>query len=193
MAQNFDSQLASDNVANIQMFAKIKKHGENVANIAVLIGYELKTSDTELDLLKQSALLHDYGKYYIPLNILLKPSKLTFEEMEKMKKHAYYGYRYANYKDFNKDIADCILCHHENYDGTGYYGLKGNQIPLCSRIIRIVDVYDALTSNRAYRQALNPTKALDIMEKEKSNFDKDIYNLFINKVSNKIHNSAIFG
>lgn len=193
MAQNFDSQLASDNVANIQMFAKIKKHGENVANIAVLIGYELKTSDTELDLLKQSALLHDYGKYYIPLNILLKPSKLTFEEMEIMKKHTYYGYRYANYKGFNKDIADCILCHHENYNGTGYYGIKGCYIPLCSRIIRIVDVYDALTSNRAYRQALSPLKAIEIMNKEKNNFDKDIYKIFISNIVNRINSSEKFG
>lgn len=171
----------------------IKIHCSNVTNLSLMIAKEMNFKNEYKDKLVLVALLHDYGKYYIPENILFKPTKLTSKEMEKMKKHAYYGYRYANYKDFNKDIADCILCHHENYDGTGYYGLKGNQIPLCSRIIRIVDVYDALTSNRAYRQALNPTKALDIMEKEKSNFDKDIYNLFINKVSNKIHNSAIFG
>lgn len=171
----------------------IKIHCSNVTNLSLMLAKEMNLTSEYKDKLIIVALLHDYGKYYISEDILFKPTKLTFKEMEIMKKHTYYGYRYANYKGFNKDIADCILCHHENYNGTGYYGIKGCYIPLCSRIIRIIDVYDALTSNRAYRQALSPLKAIEIMNKEKNNFDKDIYKIFISNIVNRINSSEKFG
>lgn len=165
-----------------KIFNDIKKHSSNVTNLSKLIGKELKIDNKELNVLIQAALLHDYGKYYVPRGVLLKPSKLTFEEMIIMKKHAYYGYKIAISKNYSKDIADCILYHHENYDGTGYYGVKGDFIPLCSRIIRIADVYDALTSDRTYRNALSKEKALKIMDNEKMYYDKNIYELFINNI-----------
>lgn len=182
MELNYDNHLPlNSHGTNAQIFMNIRKHGQNVADIAMMIGNELKMNDVDLEILNQSALLHDYGKYYIPTKILLKPSKLTFEEMHIMKKHVYYGSKIAISKCHSEDISRNILYHHENYDGTGYYGVRGEYIPLYSRIIKIADVYEALTSERPYRKALSKEKALEIMDSENNNFDKIIYELFIKK------------
>ncbi len=171
----------NDYTISKQIFISIKQHGKKVAEISTIIGNELKMNDIDLEKLNQSALLHDYGKYYIPQNILLKPSKLTYDEMIIMRKHAYYGSKVAINKNYSKDITDSILYHHENYDGTGYYGVKGEFIPLISRIIRIADVYDALTGDRPYRKALKKEDAVETMKKEKEKYDSNLLNLFINK------------
>lgn len=183
MVENLEIKkiLVSESEIDYKIFADIKEHCSRVTKLSMLIGKKLELRDNELETLKNSALLHDYGKYYIPRNILLKPSKLTIGEMRVMKKHAYYGSKFAASKHYKKDISTCILYHHENYDGTGYYGVKGDFIPLCSRIIRIADVYDALTSDRPYRKALNINETLEVLDSEKKNFDRNIYELFIKK------------
>ena len=182
-----DSQvLKSEFDINSKVFDDIKQHGKRVARLSTLIGKEMDIGENELKTLNQSALLHDYGKYYIPRNILLKPSKLSAVELRMMRKHAYYGSQIALSKGESEDIATSILYHHENYNGTGYYGVQKDFIPFCSRIIKIADIYDALTSVRPYREALNICTALEIMKSEKDHYDPEIYEIFIKKIAGKL-------
>lgn len=107
--------------------------------------------------------LHDIGKVFIPQEILNKPGPLTPEEWEEMKKHTIYAERVLSHPRF-KVALNIAKYHHENYDGTGYpLGLKGEDIPLEARIVKIADVYDALVSNRPYKQAYSKEKALKII------------------------------
>jgi putative nucleotidyltransferase with HDIG domain len=103
----------------------------------------------------RGALLHDIGKMAIPDGILLKPGQLTDEERQLIQKHPVYAYEMLSPIDFLVPAIDIPYCHHEKWDGTGYpRGLKGEDIPFAARIFPVIDVYDALTSNRPYRKAL---------------------------------------
>ena len=131
-------------------------HILRMAHYAQLIGFMLKLPAADLDLLLEAAPMHDIGKVGIADTILLKPGRLDAAEFEIMKQHATYGY------DLLKDSAsrvlqagaDIALAHHEKFDGSGYpNGLKGEAIPLFSRIVAVADVFDALTSERPYKKA----------------------------------------
>ncbi len=110
------------------------------------------------------AYLHDIGKIKIPPEILQKQAKLTDEEYEEMKKHTVYGYEMCmEYKNF-KGYAVCVRAHHENLDGTGYPdGLKGDEIPQEAQLIKVADVYDALTKRRQYKDGYKQSEALKMM------------------------------
>ncbi len=137
--------------------------------------------------LYDSSVLHDIGKVGIPDYILLKKGRLTEEEFEIMKKHTVIGFEALKNaagdmgSDFFLSMAmDIIMYHHERWDGKGYpYGLKEEDIPLCARIITIVDVYDALTSKRPYKEAYPHQKAIDIMSGENGKYDPELFKLFI--------------
>ena len=104
--------------------------------------------------MRWGALLHDIGKMGILDNILLKPGKLTEEEWESMKMHPVYAYELLLHIDYLRSALDIPYCHHEKWNGMGYpRGLKGEEIPLAARIFAVVDVWDALLSDRPYRQA----------------------------------------
>lgn len=132
--------------------------------------------------------LHDIGKVGIPDNVLLKPGRLTPEEFEIMKQHAVIGgatlsaaveaHPRAKYLQMARDIA---ISHHEKYDGTGYpHGLRHDEIPLCSRIVALSDVYDALTTARVYKPAYSHEVARNIiLEGNGSHFDPDIVAAFL--------------
>ncbi len=132
--------------------------------------------------------LHDIGKVGVPDHVLLKPGKLNDQEFELMKNHALLGgetlqaaaqlHPNHQYLLMARDIA---LTHHERFDGTGYpYGLSGNDIPLCGRIVAVADVYDALTSKRVYKPAFSHQKAVDIIcEESGSHFDPLIVEAFL--------------
>ena len=117
--------------------------------------------EEQLESLRRGALLHDIGKLGVPDMILLKEGKLTGEEWAIMQKHPTYAYEMlSQIKDF-KDSIDIPYCHHEWWDGSGYpRGLEGEDIPLAARIFSIIDVWDALTSNRPYRSAWKRKEAL---------------------------------
>lgn len=151
-------------------------HGQNVSIISTKIALNLGISDKELHIISAAAALHDIGKKDVPLEILDKPGKLTGDEMIEMRKHTLYGFN-ALVKDkrFN-NLANYILYHHEDCRGMGYYRLKENEIPLASKIIMAADVFDALTSDRAYRSAFSMKEALDIMENEQQKYDKKVFN-----------------
>ena len=124
------------------------------------LGRRIGLSDSQLTDLKVLCLLHDIGKIGIPLEILNKPGALTPSEWMVLKSHAEKGYQIAMSSDELRPIAPMILSHHERWDGNGYpEKLSGTNIPVLSRIICIVDSYDAMVNDRAYRKALTPEAA----------------------------------
>ncbi len=129
-------------------------HTQRVTEMSIRLAQAMGISDTELVQIRRGALLHDIGKMGVPDGILLKPDKLTDEEWVLMKKHPQFAYDMLAPIAYLKPALDIPYCHHEKWDGTGYpRGLKGEQIPLAARLFAVVDVYDALRSDRPYRAA----------------------------------------
>ncbi|MDO9347702.1 MAG: HD domain-containing protein [Anaerolineales bacterium] len=151
-------------------------HSERVAALAVEIGSEMGLEDAVLHPLRLAALLHDIGKIGIPDAILHKPGSLDEQEWALMRKHPQTGYDILRNIPYLDAALDAILHHHEKYNGKGYpAGLSGDAISLSARILTVVDVYDALTSNRPYRPAFWPEKALEIIRGEAGQqFDPEV-------------------
>ncbi|GIP38276.1 phosphodiesterase [Paenibacillus sp. J31TS4] len=141
------------------------QHSLNVCVYSTMLGIAHGYGREELTQLGMGALLHDVGKTRIPLSLLSKPDKLTVEEYELMKKHAEYGFQLLrNEPNLSLLSAHCALQHHERLDGSGYpRGLKGTDIHDYARWIGIVDTYDALTTNRAYRAPVLPHLAVELL------------------------------
>ena len=161
--------------------------------------YKDETSSWDIDLVLQSTQLHDVGKIAIKDNILQKPGKLTNEEYEIIKGHALFGEEVIEkikknttehaFLDYAKIFAGS---HHENWDGSGYpRGLKGSEIPLLGRIMAIVDVYDALVSERPYKDSFTHEEAVKIIVDLKGkHFDPDVIDLFLS-ISDKFNEVAL--
>jgi HD-GYP domain-containing protein (c-di-GMP phosphodiesterase class II)/PAS domain-containing protein len=129
-------------------------HTQRVADLTVRIARKLNLKDEELVHIRRGALLHDIGKMGIPDSVLLKPGVLTEQEWKIMRMHPVFAYELLSPIKFLEPALDIPYCHHEKWDGTGYpRGLKGTQIPLAARIFAVVDVWDALRSDRPYRAA----------------------------------------
>lgn len=142
-------------------------HSLRVGYFATSLGKQLGLSRHDLDMLTWSALLHDVGKIGIRDEVLKKPGKLTEEEFAHIKEHPIRSYQVVSVVPQLADALDGVLYHHERYDGKGYpYGLAAEDIPEQARIIQIADIFDALTSDRAYRAAFTWEQALDILAKE---------------------------
>lgn len=145
-------------------------HSVNVAVYAVAVGKYMGLKDSELTLLCQAGICHDLGKKNIPLEILNKPGKLSDEEFDIIKSHPKHSYDmlYDN-PDISSIVRQAVICHHENENGSGYpFGKNGNQIPLLAKIIHGVDVYDALTSKRPYKEPYSPFEAFEYLMGGKS-------------------------
>ena len=158
-----------------------EEHVERMGDLALLLGKNLNLSEDKLSDLAMLAALHDIGKIALADSIILKPGKLTPEEWELVKKHPEVGYRIAKSSTDLAAIADAILTHHENWDGSGYpEGLKGTEIPLVSRIISIVDAYDAMTNDRPYRKAFTREQAIaEIRRCSGIKYDPKLVEVFI--------------
>ena len=156
-------------------------HTRRVADLTVKLAQALGISSEDLVHIRRGALLHDIGKMGIPDQILLKPGPLTEEEWEIMKKHPVYAWELLSSIRYLRPALDIPYCHHEHWDGTGYpRGLKGEEIPLSARIFAVVDVWDALTSDRPYRPAWTREKALEyIKEQAGHHFDPQIAERFL--------------
>lgn len=139
-------------------------HVQGVVKVTTKMCEEMDLSYESLKKCVLCAYLHDIGKIKVPSSILQKAGKLTDEEFEEMKKHTVYGYEICmQYKNF-RDFAPIVRAHHESFDGTGYPDrLYGDKIPFEASIIKVADVYDALTQRRQYKEGYKQTKALDIM------------------------------
>jgi diguanylate cyclase (GGDEF)-like protein/putative nucleotidyltransferase with HDIG domain len=136
-------------------------HCETVAQIAVAAGRALRLDGPELEALRRAALLHDVGKIGTPDAVLLKPGRLTDEEFRVMKEHPGLGYRIVRSAGLPDREAAWVLHHHEHLDGSGYpHGLRGEEIPLQSRIILVADAFEAMTSDRPYRRGRPDAEAI---------------------------------
>lgn len=161
-----------------------EKHSQRVSELCQQIGKAMGLAEIEISRLKVIGLLHDIGKIAIEEGILNKLGKLTDLERDEIKRHPDIGYRILNSSHDMLDIADCILAHHERWDGKGYpNGLKGEAIPRIARVIALADSYDAMTSERPYRKAMNEKDVLsEIQENAGTQFDPEISKIFIEKV-----------
>jgi len=162
--------------------ADTEDHVRRTQKMGALLGRRIGLTDAQLVQLELLCLLHDIGKIGIPLEILNKPGKLADQEWEVLRTHPEKGYQIAMSADELSTIADMILYHHERWDGRGYpKGLKGEEIPVLSRIISIVDAYDAMVNDRSYRKALKPEKAQEeIRVNAGTQFDPVLAGEFLN-------------
>jgi putative two-component system response regulator len=155
-------------------------HSRRVAELTVKLAQTLGMSNEEIMYLRRGALLHDMGKIGIPDSILHKTGKLEDEEWDIMRKHPHLAYDMLYRVEYLRPALDIPYCHHEKWDGTGYpRGLKGEEIPLAARLFTVVDVWDALTSNRSYRPAWSQSEARAyIREQSGRHFDPQVVDLF---------------
>src|SRR5271157_1363170 len=134
--------------------AETEGHSRRVTAFTIAIARKMGLSKEEIKVIAYGAFLHDIGKMAIPDAILLKPGKLTDDEMAMMREHCYLGYKIISRIPFLAEAAEIVYAHQEHYDGTGYpRGLKGEEIPLGARIFAIADTLDAMRSDRPYRAA----------------------------------------
>jgi len=164
-----------------------EEHSKRLKINCLAISEKLRLSEKEKNELVLLALCHDIGKMAIDPAILNKPGKLNAKEWQEMQKHPVIGYRIAKQNPKLAKIADLILSHHEKWDGSGYpQGLSGENIPLASRIIAIVDAYDAMTNDRIYRKALSKEEAITEIQRNKgTQFDPLIADVFIKILQKK--------
>jgi len=146
-------------------------HTRRVTDLTMKLASALHVPDSQLVHMRRGALLHDIGKMAVPGEILNKASELTEEERQIVRQHPQVAYKLLSPIPFLRPALDIPYCHHEKWDGSGYpRGLKGDEIPLAARIFSVVDVWDALTSDRPYRKAWTRQKTLDYIYAESSRF-----------------------
>ncbi|MGN0131211.1 MAG: HD domain-containing phosphohydrolase [Lachnospiraceae bacterium] len=157
-----------------------EEHVERTREMAARLGKRMNLSDSDIGKLELLAVLHDIGKVAIPHHVLVKKGKLNDEEFKIMQQHTVKGYRIAKSSPELGDIADCILSHHEKWDGTGYPNrLKGEEIPLLARIISAVDSHDVMVHNRPYHQAMPEEDAIKELRRcAGTQFDPHIVEVF---------------
>lgn len=156
-------------------------HTLRVAEMTVTLARMAGIPESEIIHVRRGALLHDIGRMGVPDIILLTPDKLADNEWTVMREHPNYAYDLIYPIEYLRPCLSIPYCHHERWDGTGYpQGLKGEQIPLAARIFAVVDVYDALASDRPYRVALSKEKALEhIRAGAGSQFDPLVVEMFM--------------
>jgi putative nucleotidyltransferase with HDIG domain len=188
---NFELQQAYD--ATIEGWARAiemrddstLEHSRRVVALTMNLARKLGIKGKELTDIRRGALLHDIGKMAIPDGILLKTGKLTDEEWLMMKKHPQYAYDMLSTIEYLRPALDIPYCHHERWDGTGYpRGLAGEEIPLAARIFAVIDVWDALQSDRPYRSAWPLEKVIDYLKDESgTHFDPYIVENFLDLIN----------
>lgn len=168
-------------------YEKEQVHTERVSKICLYMGLALNMSEKEVKILETVGYLHDIGKIMVPFDILNKPSKLTGEEWELIKRHSEAGYQILKSVEEYSSFAEYVLCHHERWDGRGYpRNLKGEEIPQISRIIAVADAYESMTAGRPYKKTLSSDEAvLELRKNAGTQFDPEIVKVFIEKV---LHN-----
>ncbi|MFC1750871.1 HD domain-containing phosphohydrolase [Pseudomonadota bacterium] len=163
-------------------------HCARLSHVAVAFGRELGLDEEELLALYRGGVLHDLGKLGIPDSILLKKGALSSDEWEIMREHTTIGVRLCSGLKSMTTTLPIIQYHHERWDGSGYpEGLKGDEIPLLARIFQVVDIYDALMSERSYKSALPRDEVVSILEEEvrKGWLDPELVEKFLDLVRNR--------
>lgn len=156
-------------------------HTTRVGTLANILATEMGMRHDELRLMQKAAILADIGKIEIAENILSKPGDLSEQEWAQMKRHPELGYQILSGISHLRDAGDIVLCHHERVDGQGYpRGVKGDEIPLASRILSVVDAYTAMTSDRPHRKRMGHEMALkEILRNSLTQFDPEVVRAFV--------------
>jgi putative two-component system response regulator len=159
-------------------------HTQRVTKKTIVLAQAYGMTEDEIKQVWRGALLHDVGKLGIPDSILLKPGKLTDEEWRIMCQHPIYAHQWLSQIAYLQSALDIPYCHHEKWDGTGYpRGLKGEEIPIAARLFAIIDVWDAITSDRPYRKAMSRQDAYNlILQESGKHFDPAVVQLFVSCV-----------
>lgn len=160
------------------------KHCVSVAVYAVAVGIGFGMSEEQLDNLAIAGLLHDIGKFDVKRRVLRAKHLYNDKEMDEMKKHPMYSYEtLQDYPFITSVTRNSILFHHENLDGSGYYGITGDKLGIFPRILRVADTYDALTAQRQYRKAFSPAYAMEyIIANAGTLFDQETVDIFRRQV-----------
>lgn len=172
----------------------IENHLHRASVITTRICRKLKLSEEFTTYCTIGGYLHDIGKVFIPTNILQNKGKLSDEEFEIMKKHTIYGFNFCYSMPSITQYAKIAREHHENYNGTGYPDkLKKNEISLESQIIKLADIYDALTSRRMYKESFSKIKAINMIKEdvETGNLGKELFNILVEIVIEDIEAEII--
>lgn len=158
-----------------------EEHSQRVSMLSCALGEALGVDERQQRELKAMGLLHDIGKIAVDETILNKTERLTADEFDQIKRHPEIGYRILSSVNDMAEMAEYVLAHHERWDGKGYpRGLKGFEIPYLSRIICVVDAYDAMTRDRAYRKAMTEEAALqELQDNAGIQFDPEIVKVFL--------------
>ncbi|MDD4003359.1 MAG: diguanylate cyclase, partial [Clostridia bacterium] len=161
-----------------------EQHSIRVSRICVEIGKAINLPESEINKLKVIGLLHDIGKIGVSENILNKMGRLTESEFEQIKKHSEIGYRILSSSSQTSEIAQDVLDHHERFDGGGYpRGKMGSKLSLMTKILTIADSYDAMTSERPYKNPLSKSEAIDeLIRHSAKQFDPNLVDVFINSI-----------
>lgn len=156
-------------------------HSVAVCGLMIALAKQLKLSETEIHQAGMAGLMHDIGKARVPLEVLNKPGKLTDEEYALVQKHSRHGYEMLLEAEVDDEVAlDVCLHHHEKVSGAGYpEQLKGDEISIFARMGAICDVYDAVTSNRPYKEGWEPAQSLKKMAQWEGHFDENIFKAFV--------------
>ncbi|MBI4731991.1 MAG: HD domain-containing protein [Chloroflexi bacterium] len=181
LAQAYDTTLQGWAKALELRDKETEGHSRRVTEMTLKLARALDVAESEFDDLRRGALLHDIGKMAIPDEILRKADNLTPEEREIVDEHPAIAYQLLSPIKFLEKALEIPYCHHERWDGNGYpRGLKGEEIPLSARIFSVVDVWDAIQSNRSYRKAWPKAKARTYIKKEaRQSFDPRIVHVFL--------------
>lgn len=181
LAEAYDGMILGWSRAMDSKDRETEGHTQRVAEMAVRLGHAMELGEDQIELLWRGSLLHDIGKIGIPDAILLKPGKLTPEEMEIMKTHTTLAYEMLKEVRFLEPCLCIPLSHHEKWDGTGYpQGLAGEEIPLLARIFAVADVWDALRSDRPYREGWSEAKVRDYIRGQAgTHFDPQVVDVFL--------------
>ena len=153
-------------------------HLEIVGKISAFLSRKLNIEEKTVEEIELFAKLHDVGKIGVPSTILNKPGRLTSDEFEVIKTHTEIGYQCLDDLGVSKLGLDIVRYHHEKWNGQGYRGLVGDEIPLAARIVAIADVYDALRMERPYKDSMSHEKAMDIILNDEGHFDPTLVELF---------------
>ena len=155
-------------------------HGICVSNLAFHVAKEIQLSNQQCYELAIAGMLHDVGKLEIAKYVYARGDTLEIEEMKYVRTHSTLGYTMLDKQEYSAFILESILYHHENYDGSGYpSNLSEDEIPLGARILRVCDVFAALTSDRPYRRSFDMDTAVELMIEEAKNFDMKIFLAFL--------------
>jgi putative nucleotidyltransferase with HDIG domain len=160
-------------------------HTRRVTQMTLELARAMGVPEREMEDIRRGALLHDIGKMGIPDSVLLKPGTLNDREWEIMRRHPEYAYEWLASIQYLSRAVDIPYCHHEKWDGTGYpRALKSEQIPLAARVFAVVDVWDALTSDRPYRKAWSKARARDyLIANIGIHFDPHVVEAFLKLIS----------